>query len=251
MQIDWLTVVAQIVNFLILVALLKRFLYRPVLDAMDRREQRIGQQLREAEAREAEADARARRFQEQTDDLQKREQEILEQARDAADREGRDRLQAARTEVEHQRERWRAQLEQEWEDLQRTLGARLGGAVTAAMTRALTDLADADLERAIARAFCRRLDDLGDEDRQAIADGDGPIEIATAFAPDDDTRGLLAGAVRRHFGREARFVRADDLIVGIELRVRGWKMSWTLAAYVRDIEVDLADALAAGHHTVR
>jgi F-type H+-transporting ATPase subunit b len=41
MLIDWFTVAAQIVNFLILVWLLKHFLYKPILDAIDAREKRI------------------------------------------------------------------------------------------------------------------------------------------------------------------------------------------------------------------
>jgi F-type H+-transporting ATPase subunit b len=38
MLIDWFTVAAQAINFLILVWLLKRFLYKPVLNAVDARE---------------------------------------------------------------------------------------------------------------------------------------------------------------------------------------------------------------------
>jgi F-type H+-transporting ATPase subunit b len=41
MLIDWFTVGAQALNFLILVWLLKRFLYKPILDAIDAREKRI------------------------------------------------------------------------------------------------------------------------------------------------------------------------------------------------------------------
>ena len=41
---DWFTVIAQIINFLILVALLKRFLYGPIIRAMERRER--GNRLR-------------------------------------------------------------------------------------------------------------------------------------------------------------------------------------------------------------
>ena len=48
MQIDWLTVAAQIVNFLVLVWLLQRFLYRPITEAMARREERIESRLSEA-----------------------------------------------------------------------------------------------------------------------------------------------------------------------------------------------------------
>ena len=41
MLIDGFTVGAQVLNFLILVWLMKRFLYQPILDAIDAREQRI------------------------------------------------------------------------------------------------------------------------------------------------------------------------------------------------------------------
>ena len=41
MQVDWLTVAAQIVNFLILVWLLHKFLYGPIVRAMGDREAAI------------------------------------------------------------------------------------------------------------------------------------------------------------------------------------------------------------------
>ena len=41
MLIDWFTVAAQALNFLILVWLMKRFLYKPILHAIDAREERI------------------------------------------------------------------------------------------------------------------------------------------------------------------------------------------------------------------
>ena len=245
MQIDWLTVGAQIVNFLILVALLKRFLYRPVLDAMDRREKRIAQQLRDAEQRERQADARASEFQDKSADIERRRQELLDQARDEAEAERRSRLHQARTEVEQQRGRWHAQLEQEWEDVRKSLMGHLAGAATEAARRALADLADTTLEQAMTRAFGRRLADIGESDRQAITDDAGTVEVATGFDPDDEMRRALTAAVRDCLGRDVRFVRADGLIGGIELRTRGWKMSWTFAEYLRDLEERLAETIRA------
>jgi len=55
MLIDWFTVGAQTLNFLILVWLLKHFLYKPILDAIDAREKRIVAELADADARKAEA----------------------------------------------------------------------------------------------------------------------------------------------------------------------------------------------------
>ena len=49
MLIDWFTVGAQALNFLILVWLMKRFLYKPILRAIDEREKRIASELADAE----------------------------------------------------------------------------------------------------------------------------------------------------------------------------------------------------------
>src|ERR1700679_2484181 len=55
MLINWFTVCAQAVNFLILVWLLKRFLYKPILVAIDAREKRIAAELANAAVKEADA----------------------------------------------------------------------------------------------------------------------------------------------------------------------------------------------------
>ena len=51
MLIDWFTVGAQALNFIILVWLLKRFLYKPILNAVDAREKRIAAELADADAK--------------------------------------------------------------------------------------------------------------------------------------------------------------------------------------------------------
>jgi F-type H+-transporting ATPase subunit b len=57
-QIDWVTIVAQIVNFLILVWLLHRVLYRPLSRAIEARGIEVNRRLAEAEeARRAAAAA--------------------------------------------------------------------------------------------------------------------------------------------------------------------------------------------------
>src|SRR4051812_577262 len=63
MEIDWFTVIAQVINFLILVFLMKRFLYKPVLKAVDAREKGIAAQLSAAAMKEAEAGKERNLFQ--------------------------------------------------------------------------------------------------------------------------------------------------------------------------------------------
>ena len=69
MIVDWFTVAAQAINFLILVWLLKRFLYLPILNAIDAREKRIADEITDANARKAEA-------QKERDEFQRRNEEF-------------------------------------------------------------------------------------------------------------------------------------------------------------------------------
>src|SRR5271170_2717853 len=72
MLINWFTVGAQILNFLILVWLLKHFLYKPILGAIDAREKRIAAELADADAKKAEA-------QKERDDFQAKNKAFDEQ----------------------------------------------------------------------------------------------------------------------------------------------------------------------------
>ena len=76
MQINWFTVTAQVINFLILVWLLKRFLYKPVLDAINEREKKIASQLNEAAAKTVEARKESDEFRQKNEafDAEKKEQ---------------------------------------------------------------------------------------------------------------------------------------------------------------------------------
>ncbi len=100
MIIDWFTVGAQALNFVILVWLLKRFLYKPILDAIDAREKRIAEELADADAKKAEAKQERDEFQNKnqefdeqraalvsqaTGEAQAERQRLLEEARQAAD----------------------------------------------------------------------------------------------------------------------------------------------------------------------
>ena len=48
MELDWTTFLLEVINFLILVWLLKRFLYQPVLEVIGKRRQKIQAELLQA-----------------------------------------------------------------------------------------------------------------------------------------------------------------------------------------------------------
>ena len=77
MLIDWFTIGAQVVNFLILVWLLKRFLYRPILHAIDSREKRIAAELTDAAAKQTEAQKERNEFQHKNEEFDRQRAALL------------------------------------------------------------------------------------------------------------------------------------------------------------------------------
>ena len=93
MLIDWFTVGAQLLNFIILVYLMKRFLYQPVLDAIAAREAKITAELADAAATKAKAHAQQSEFEEKNQAFDEQRAGLLSKATEAANTE-RERLLA-------------------------------------------------------------------------------------------------------------------------------------------------------------
>jgi F-type H+-transporting ATPase subunit b len=250
MTIDWITVSAQIVNFLVLVWLLKRFLYRPVISAMDRREQRIADRLQQAEDRERDADRKAQDFQQRREELDSKREELLQQAREDAESEKQDLLDEARADVEDHRRQWQRQVDDEKQDFLDDLERRAAESLRTVASKAVGELAGAALEEQIIATFLERLKKLDSDTRETLADASGPVQIATAFALESSSRGRITRTVHEELTAdvEVEYAQSDALLCGIELKRGAHRLGWNLADYLDDIGTRLSDAFqpAAG-----
>lgn len=243
------TVVAQIINFLVLIWLLKRFLYQPILDAIDAREQRIAAELAEAADQDQAAEARRREFEARNAEFDERRAGMLAEASAAAAAEHERLLAEARAEAIAERARQQAALGDEWQRTRAALGTRLGSEALAIARRALADLGDAELEACIVRSFCRRLQQLGDSDRnrlaQALAGNSRTACLRSVFELDKPSRDALQSAVEAGFGRSVAltFERAPGIVAGIELDVGGQRLAWHIADYLDAFEHHLGALL--------
>ena len=244
MQIDWITVSAQIINFLILVWLLKRFLYQPVIRAMDRREQRITQRLSEAQQREQKADERAEHYRSQAEALERMREDMLAKAREDADEQKKKLLADARDEVAEIRANWQRQANQEKQEFLENLGRRAAEAIQVIAQKALRDLADADLEERIVHTFTERLKCLDRDAHEALARASGPVRIASTFELDSKLRGRLTRAVHEQLaeGVQVDYTQAEGLLCGIELTSGSQRLSWNLADYLDGLTARIEDA---------
>ena len=141
MEINWFTVVAQIVNFLILVWLLKRFLYKPVLNAIDEREKKISGQLNDAKETKAAAEEEQVLFTEKNALFEKERAAKMVEAMEEINVEKNRLFDDARKESDALRAKHEASLQEQQKNLADTVRQRTTEEVFAIAGKTLGDLA--------------------------------------------------------------------------------------------------------------
>ncbi|MCZ2293014.1 MAG: hypothetical protein LC125_13830 [Burkholderiales bacterium] len=236
MSIDWITVLAQLANFLLLVWLLRRFLYRPILDGIDAREAEIARRLAAAEAAREDARAAEQRYQQQHERTLAERDTMLAQALRATEARREQLLSEARAQRDDEHREWQRQLEAEREDFAQRL--QRAGALTLLqlLRKVMHDLADAPLEAAIARRIGRQLEPMAAE-LSAAAGTHTEAIVTTHEALDDDAQAQM----REEFaallpGVRLRFAVDREQAPGIVMQLGAARVAWTIDSYLDDFE---------------
>jgi F-type H+-transporting ATPase subunit b len=241
MLIDWFTVGAQVLNFLILVWLLKHFLYKPILNAIDAREKRIASELADADAKKSEA-------QKERDDFQNKNK-VFDQQRSAL-------LGKAADEAKVERERLLGEAHKDADNLRAVQAAalrndqkRLGSAITnlakqevfGIARKTLADLATVSLEERMGEVFTRRLREMDGKAKAllgaALKSSSEPAIVRSTFDLGANQKAAIQNALNETFSAEIhiRFETSPDLISGIELTTNGQKVAWSIADYLASL----------------
>ncbi|NEQ08179.1 MAG: ATP F0F1 synthase subunit beta [Moorea sp. SIO4E2] len=252
MLIDPFITVAQIINFLILVALLKHFLYGPITKAMEKREQKITTRLQEAAARAEDAQREADLYHQKQKQLDQQREKLLNRAKQEVEQERQVLMKQARSEVDTMGAKWYEALELEKQTFLQELRQRAGQQITRIARRVLGDLANVDLEEQILETFIERLDHLDDSQLQMMRSSSSTpnpgneLLIRSTFAISPEKRSQLIHAISKQIGMEVKvsFETVSEAICGIELLARDYKLSWNLDHYLKELELDMEQALA-------
>jgi F-type H+-transporting ATPase subunit b len=251
MLIDWFTVGAQIVNFLILVWLLQHFLYKPILNAIDAREKRIAAELADADAKKAEAEKERTDFEDKNRAFDQQRSALLGKATDEAKAERERLIDQAKKDAES--------LRTNQADALRGDQIRLGSEITllaekevfAIARKALTDLATVSLEERVGEVFTRRLRELDPKAKEllgaALRNSPQPALVRSAFDLPADQKAAIQNAFNETFSAVVRikFEDSQDVVCGIELTANGQKVAWSIASYLTELNKKVSDLVDA------
>lgn len=247
MHINWFTVIAQVINFLILVWLLKRYLYKPILEAIDEREKKIKSQLVDADSKKAEAKKEQDEFKQKNDVFDQKKKELMDKVIAETKEEKEKLLEEARNEANELSAKLEEASKASKEKMNQEITQKTQQEVFAITRKMLIDIASLGIEEQCANIFIKRLDELKEEEKkkfiEAFTSEAKPVLIRSAFDLPHKQQIEIKNSVKEILGTKTHFEfqTSPKLISGIELSANGYKLSWSISEYVNSLEKNIFD----------
>jgi F-type H+-transporting ATPase subunit b len=241
MLFDWFTVIAQVINFLVLVWLLKHFLYAPILNAIDSREKNIADTLADASQQKSKAKAEYETFNHKNAELEATQQEIMAKAVKEAEQERQRLNQQALAEMNALQQQLKLNMERDITELQQSICQQIQQQIFTICRKLLTELADEKLEAQLIKRFLQQLNDLTPDAKKTMSIALSTSEkavIQSAFELSADQRDNLTNALNKVFddSQAFSFEHTPKLVSGISLRANGQKLEWNISDYLKALE---------------
>jgi F-type H+-transporting ATPase subunit b len=235
-ELDWTTFILELINFLVLIWLLNRFLYKPVLKVIAQRKTAIQKTQADAEQMRSDAETLRGQYENRLADWEQEKDKARGKLRDEISAERNRQLDALRTELDQERQKAAAVEQRRLKDFtQQTEASAIAQGATFA-SRLLSRLGGVELERRIIDLVMEDLAGLPQDKIRAIRSV--PVttglamRITSGYPLGTTQRKVLGDACRTLMGREVpcEFLEDRNLIAGLRISFG----SWVLRANVQD-----------------
>lgn len=248
MNINWFEIAAQIFNFFLILFILQKFLYKPVMKAMDERQERIEKSQIEADAKMKDATELIDEYNGKMDDIQREKREILEQARTQAQEKRERLLEDYKQEAESKRHVYLKEIEDEKQNFTRHLRKNLGESAVKIASHILNAISSKDLEGEVFNTFVGDLKNL----RQNVPDsedlkGEEHISVHSFKELSQYEKKTVEEILRDQLEnvKEIAYVTDPGLGLGYELNLETYTVHTNIKNYLEEIEKDIIENLDA------
>jgi len=253
MEINWFTVIAQILNFLVLVWLLKRYLYKPILDAIDARETRISAQIADAELKDADADKKVEEYNRKNMEFDAQRNDLIKEAKKDAKAEGDKLVEKAQISSVEMRKKMESSILSQYAELENEIEQKTKEEVFAIARKTLEDLANTSLEDQIVLAFTNKLKQLdGDEKTELLTafnnSNDQKIVVWSTYDLSEKQKANIGDVIKQLIDKNISFEYKTNqaLISGIEIATNGYKVAWSIAEYLDLVAKKIEELVKTG-----
>lgn len=234
MEFDWTTFALEIINFLVLVWILQRFLYKPVTSAIAARKAAIEKTLADAQVVQADAQSLKGQYESRMAEWEHEKTQARTRLQEEMDAERTRAMTALHASFDQERDKARV-LEQRHtvETRHRLEEAALaqGGRFVA---RLLSRIASAEVEEKIRTLLLEDLPRLADAElrklRAACQEAGGKITIASGYPLAAEQRNGLVQTLSGLLGQPVTcdFIQNSELMAGLRIGIGPWVLHCNL-----------------------
>ena len=233
MELDWSTLLLEIVNVLVLIWLLKRFLFRPVMAVIEERKAAITKSVADAQSVRQEAQVLQERYEQRLVEWDKEKETVRGQLQEDIAAERRRRLEILQVEIDRAKAQHAARESEQMKQLVRQVEttAILHGTQFAAAL--LSRIASPELEAKLIDAAAQDLSNLSSKQIETVTSAlpaGARGRLTTAYPLEMSRRDQLVKQIESLFGRklEWEFIEDRDLLAGLRVSLGGWVLRGNL-----------------------
>ena len=242
------TIIAQILNFAVLIFLLNKFLYKPVLKTMEKRRSNIKQKIEETEKKLQESDKLKEDYLNKLKEVEKENVILRKQALEDVKKFKELELQKAKDDISIKKDKFNDYLQLEQKNLIENFNDNLADMFIEYSNNILKVIANSNLQNEIVNSFIEKLNGLTSDKIKSINELNlDTIYILSNSDLNEEERKLIHNSL---IGKGLIFKNIEysidkKLILGIELRARSYVLSWNVkeltANFIARIEKEMID----------
>jgi F-type H+-transporting ATPase subunit b len=253
MLINWFTLVAQIINFLILLWLLNKFLYKPVLKTLDEREARIASIISDAESVKLNAMKELEEYSAKNTSIDNEKNSIIQTSRAAVEQERIKIIDNAKNTAQQLIDKQNDILYNERDNFYKNASDELIAQIVRITEKSITALSDTTLESHLIKKCIDNIKHITDKELTAISNllqiCDNTVRIRTSQPLDSESISQLQESLANVFGPAItiHYEHAPHLLCGIELIIDTYKLSWNAHDYIQKALIGVIGSSATGN----
>ena len=246
MGIDWVTFFAQIVNLFILVWLLKKFLYHPILNAIDKRQAQIAERVQSAKEASEKAVAEYKTYLQKTEEFDKNTQKMFDEASAKVIQYQQEQEAKIHEQTLLLQQKMQTDLEREKESLQLEMRNQIATSFSLVARKVMTDLSGiTPIEQAV-NLFQNKIRKLDKKQLSLLkkkAKNQKDIYLYSSDSLNKEQTEMLSNFIQKHFDLEKQqiihFQKNPDLIFGLELVIDDMTLDWNIQSYFEEFDTHL------------
>lgn len=241
MSINWFEIIAQIINFFILLFILQKLLYKPVLEAMGKRQESIRKFQVEADEKMKGANELINKYDKKMAEIQKEKQDILGEARKQADEKKERLLEDYQQEALNKRNVYLKEIENEKENFTKNLRKNLGNSAVKIASHILDAISSKELEEVIFDTFILNLESLKGKIPDLNMLKEERVEIISFRDLSEAEKKRIEHVLKDQIKslKEINYETDSGLVLGYELNIETYTVHANIKNYLNEIEKDI------------